>query len=92
MCVEYIANFGYPLREEVSCVFTCFAGTQLIESRIQTFFHHFGLQLSSVLSLLVFIVTVSCEDEDNDFGVVDFIHKAVFLRNMTAPLIGTIAT
>lgn len=51
-----------------------------------------SLGVSSSLPLFVFIVTVSCEDENNNLSVVDFIHKAVFLRNMTAPLIGTITT
>lgn|GEM_PF-6643423 len=50
------------------------------------------LVCNSFFSLLVFIVTVSSEDEDYDLGVIDFIHKAVLLCYMAAPLIGTITT
>lgn len=47
---------------------------------------------SVFLSLLVFIVTVSSENENNNLGVIDFIHKAVLLCYMAAPLICTITT
>lgn len=37
-------------------------------------------------------MTEGGEDEDNDFGVVDFVDKAVLLRDTTAPLVETVTS
>ena len=41
--------------------------------------------------LLVLVVAVGGVDEDNDFGVVDFVDKAVLLCDVATPLVATIA-
>ena len=46
---------------------------------------------SYVFFLFVFVMPVGGEYKDNDLGVVYLIHKAVFLCNMAAPLIGAVA-
>ena len=39
-----------------------------------------------LVGLFILVVAVGGEDKDDDFGVVDFIDKAVLLRDATAPL------
>lgn len=47
---------------------------------------------SYVFFLFVFVMPVGGEDKDNHFRVIYLIYEAVFLRDMAAPLIGTITT
>lgn len=43
------------------------------------------------MGLLVLVVAVGGEDEDDDFGVVDFVDEAVPLCDAAAPLACTVA-
>ena len=45
-----------------------------------------------LFALLVFVVAVGGEDEDYDYGVVDFVDKTMLLRDTAAPLVGTVAS
>ena len=41
--------------------------------------------------LFILVVSVGSEDEDDDFGVVDFVDEAVLLCDTAAPLVAAVA-